>query len=409
MPKETMKSVDAQMRIIRRGTVNLVTESELEAKLARSLATGVPLRIKAGFDPTAPDLHLGHTVLLHKMRQFQALGHEVFFLIGDFTGRIGDPTGKNATRPPISPERLAANAQTYKTQVFHILDPHQTRVVFNSAWMDPFSAADLIQLAAHHTVARMLEREDFSNRYRQGQPIALHEFLYPLVQGYDSVALRADVELGGTDQTFNLLVGRDLQRAHGQEPQCVVTLPILEGLDGVQKMSKSLGNLIGIQDPPQEMFGKIMSLSDPLMWRYYELLSARDMTEIEALQAQVSCGEFHPMAVKKQLARELTERFHGPEKADHAQEAFTSVFGDKALPEDIAEQTLASEEGELGLATALTRAGLTSSNSEGLRMIRANAVSVNGTKVSDTRLMLTAGSSYLLRVGKRRFVQLTLT
>ena len=409
MRKENMKSVAEQMRLICRGTSNVVTEAELEAKLARSLETGVPLRIKAGFDPTAPDLHLGHTVLLHKMRQFQELGHDVFFLIGDFTGIIGDPTGKKATRKPLSPEELAANAQTYKAQVFRILDPQLTRVVFNSEWMRPLSAADLIQLAAQHTVARMMEREDFSNRYRQGQSIAIHEFLYPLIQGYDSVVLKADVELGGTDQTFNLLVGRDLQRGYGQSPQCVLTLPILEGLDGVNKMSKSLGNFIAIQDPPDEMFGKIMSISDPLMWRYYELLSALDMTEVGALREQVAQGHVHPMAAKKQLATELTRRFHGPQQAHQAQEAFTRVFGNKALPEEIAEFSWQTEEGEIGLAAALCKTGLVSSNSEGLRMIRQNAVSVNETKVSDTHTTLTAGTPYLLRVGKRRFVRLTLT
>ena len=415
MSKITMKSVKEQMQLIRRGIVNLVNEEELEEKLTRSLKTGTPLRIKAGFDPTAPDLHLGHTVLLHKMRQFQTLGHELYFLIGDFTGLIGDPTGKNATRKPLSPEQVAANAKTYQEQVFRILDPKLTRVVFNSEWMSTFSAADLIQLAAQHTVARMLEREDFSNRYRQGQAIAIHEFLYPLVQGYDSVALKADVELGGTDQTFNLLVGRDLQRNYGQPPQCVLTLPILEGLDGVHKMSKSLDNYIGIQDPPDEMFGKIMSISDTLMWRYYELLSALEITEIEALQEQVKQGTFHPMEAKKQLAKELTSRFHGPEKAQHAQEMFTSVFGKKALPDNITELTLPTqpseheEENAMGLATALSKAGMVSSNSEGLRMIRQNAVSVDGNKVSDTRMTLQAGGKYLLRVGKRRFVQLTLT
>ena len=409
MRKKTMKSVKEQMHLIRRGIVNLITEAELEEKLSRSLATGVPLRIKAGFDPTAADLHLGHTVLLHKMRQFQELGHELFFLIGDFTGLIGDPTGKHATRKPLSPELLAANAQTYKEQVFRILDPQLTRVVFNSEWMRPFSAADLIKLASHCTVARMLEREDFSNRYRQGQPIAIHEFLYPLVQGYDSVALQADVELGGTDQTFNLLVGRDLQRDYGQAPQCVLTLPILEGLDGVNKMSKSLGNYIGIQEPADEMFGKIMSISDPLMWRYYELLSAMDMAEVEALRERVGSGNFHPMDAKKQLAKELTMRFHGPERAQHAQDMFAAVFAHNALPESIAELSLPTEAGEMGLATALCKTGLVSSNSEGLRMIQQNAVSVNGSKITDTRMELTAGGQYLLRVGKRRFMQLTLT
>ena len=409
MGKEKTTSVEEQMRIILRGSVNLVTESELKEKLTRSLETGVPLRIKAGFDPTAPDLHLGHTVLLQKLRQFQELGHEIFFLIGDFTGRIGDPTGKNVTRKPLGPEVLTKNAQTYKAQVFRILDPQSTHVVFNSTWMDKFSATDLIQLAARHTVARMLEREDFSNRYRQGQSIAIHEFLYPLVQGYDSVALRADVELGGTDQTFNLLVGRDLQRSYGQPPQCILTLPILEGLDGVNKMSKSLGNFIGIQEPPKEIYGKVMSLSDTLMWRYYELLSALDMKEIGALQAQVAAGTFHPMAAKKQLAWELTCRFHDAQQADNAQKMFTAVFAKNTLPEDIPEFSMQTKAGEMGLATALCLIKLVSSNSEGLRLIRQKAVSVDGDKVEDTYTTLAAGASYLLRVGKRRFARLTLT
>ncbi|MBF0401495.1 MAG: tyrosine--tRNA ligase [Magnetococcales bacterium] len=407
MPTEQNQTVAKQMRMIRRGIAHLISEAELEEKLTRSLATGIPLRIKAGFDPTAADLHLGHTVLLQKMRQFQQLGHEILFLIGDFTGRIGDPTGKNVTRKPLTSEQVAANAQTYQEQVFFILDRSRTQVVFNSSWMEKLSAADMIQLAARHTVARMLEREDFSNRYHQGQPIAIHEFLYPLVQGYDSVVLKSDVELGGTDQTFNLLVGRELQRDYGQSPQCVLTMPILEGLDGVNKMSKSLGNYIAIQDPPAEMFGKLMSLSDGLMWRYYELLSAMEMEDVEALRAQVEAGRFHPMAAKKQLAKELTARFHGLERAEHAQEMFTAVFGNKGLPEEIEAVTLASEEGALGLVSALSQAGLVASNSEAFRMIQQQAVSVDGSKVADNRMMLQAGREYLLRVGKRRFVRLT--
>ncbi|MEO5339768.1 MAG: tyrosine--tRNA ligase [Magnetococcus sp. MYC-9] len=403
------KSVAEQMRILQRGIAQLISAAELEEKLNRSAASGVPLRIKAGFDPTASDLHLGHTVLLQKMRQFQELGHEVIFLIGDFTGRIGDPTGKNITRQPLTPEQVTANAQTYQEQVFHILDRERTRVAFNSSWMEPFTAAGMIQLAARHTVARMLEREDFANRYRQGQPIAIHEFLYPLVQGYDSVVLQADVELGGTDQTFNLLVGRELQRDYGQAPQCVLTMPILEGLDGVNKMSKSLGNFIAIQDPPDEMFGKLMSLSDPLMWRYYELLSSRDMRELETLRAQVEAGSFHPMEAKKQLAEELTGRYHGPQRAQQARERFVEVFGNKGLPEEIETVSLATAGVGLGLAAALAQAGLVSSNSEAFRMIQQQAVSVNGSKVTDNRLLLQAGGEYLLRVGKRRFVRLTLT
>ncbi|MEO5363932.1 MAG: tyrosine--tRNA ligase [Magnetococcus sp. DMHC-8] len=409
MSQENSKTVTEQMRILRRGMAQLISETELADKLDRSLATGVPLRIKAGFDPTAADLHLGHTVLLQKMRQFQELGHEVIFLIGDFTGRIGDPTGKSATRKPLTPEQVASNAQTYQNQVFHILDRARTRVVFNSTWMEPLSAVDMIQLAARHTVARMLEREDFANRYRQGQPIAIHEFLYPLVQGYDSVVLQADVELGGTDQTFNLLVGRELQRDYGQSPQCVLTMPILEGLDGVNKMSKSLGNFIAIQDPPDDMFGKLMSLSDTLMWRYYELLSALDMAEVDGLRAQVEAGTFHPMVAKQQLAEELTGRFHGPERARQARERFTAVFGHKQVPEEIEAVTLSTEGGAMGLATALAQAGLVASNSEAFRMIQQQAVSINGVKVTDPRTVLQAGTHHLLRVGKRRFVRLTLT
>ena len=402
-----MKSVTEQMRLIRRGVVQLVSESELEEKVTHSVKTGTPLRIKAGFDPTAPDLHLGHTVLLQKMRQFQVLGHEVIFLIGDFTGMIGDPTGKNETRKPLTAEVLAANAQTYKDQVFRVLDPEKTRVVFNSSWMSKLSASDLIRLASHYTVARMLEREDFSNRYRQGQPIAIHEFLYPLVQGYDSVALQADVELGGTDQTFNLLVGRELQRHHGQSPQCVLTLPILEGLDGVQKMSKSLGNFIAIQDSPENMFGKIMSLPDGIMWRYYELLSALPMETVTSMRAQVESNQFHPMAAKKQLALELTARFHSQDLAQLARQQFESVVVNKEIPDDISEQILEAKEGEMGLASVLCVTGLVKSNSEGMRMIRQKAVSVDGDKVDDVHKTLMAGGRYLLRVGKRRFLYVT--
>ncbi|WP_130472372.1 tyrosine--tRNA ligase [Candidatus Magnetaquicoccus inordinatus] len=409
MSQQQTQRVAEQMRLIRRGVAQLISEAELEEKLTRSLATGVPLRIKAGFDPTAADLHLGHTVLLHKMRQFQELGHEVIFLIGDFTGRIGDPTGKNATRKPLTPEEVTANAQTYQKQVFHILDREKTRVVFNSSWMDKLSAVEMIQLAARYTVARMLEREDFANRYRQGQPIAIHEFLYPLVQGYDSVVLQADLELGGTDQTFNLLVGRELQKDSGQAPQCILTMPILEGLDGVQKMSKSLGNFIAIQDSPDEMFGKMMSLSDPLMWRYYELLSTLDMEQIEERRQQVEAGRFHPMEAKKLLAAELTQRFHGQDAASQARERFEAIFGHKELPSEVETITLASEGGSLGLASALTQCGLLASNSEAFRLIRQQAVAVDGQRISDDRLRLQAGGSYLLQVGKRRFARLVLT
>jgi tyrosyl-tRNA synthetase len=403
-----MKTVQEQMEIIRRGTVNLISEEALEHKLNRSLSENQPLRIKAGFDPTAPDLHLGHTVLLHKLRQFQLLGHHILFLIGDFTGLIGDPTGKSETRKPLTPEQVAANAETYKQQVFKILDPAITEVVFNSQWMNNMSAAGLIQLAAQHTVARMLERDDFAKRHQGGRPIAIHEFLYPLVQGYDSVALRADVELGGTDQTFNLLVGRELQRAHGQEPQVVLTLPILEGLDGVNKMSKSLDNYIGIQEPPREIFGKIMSISDTLMWRYFELLSDRQPETVAALHQAVADGTRHPMAVKKELARELTARFHSDADAEHAQTEFEAVFKDKALPDDIQESTVHADGAhELGLADAMRQVGLVGSNAEGMRMIRQNAVSVNQEKVRNTRMTLKTGERYLVQKGKRGFAYVT--
>ncbi|MBF0133220.1 MAG: tyrosine--tRNA ligase [Magnetococcales bacterium] len=403
------KPVSEQMDLIRRGTVTIIQEEALEEKLHRSLKTGQPLRIKAGFDPTAPDLHLGHTVLIQKMRQFQLLGHEILFLIGDFTGLIGDPTGKSETRKPLTPQQIAINAETYKTQAFHILDPQATQVVFNSSWMNLFSAADMIKLASHLTVARMLERDDFSKRYKDNRSIAIHEFLYPLVQGYDSVALKADVELGGTDQTFNLLVGRELQREYGQEPQCILTMPILEGLDGVNKMSKSLGNTIAILDPPGEIFGKVMSLSDTLMWRYYELLSSRSMAEIQATRQAVTEDRQHPMEVKKQLAMELTARFHDEAAALKARESFESVFKRGEIPEEISQVTLASDNGFLGLATALRLAGLVTSNGEGMRLIQQNAVSVDNQKADDTKMTLAAGGRYLVRAGKRKFAQIIVT
>ncbi|MEO5332507.1 MAG: tyrosine--tRNA ligase [Magnetococcus sp. YQC-5] len=399
-----MRSVNEQMALIRRGTVAIISEEALEEKLSRSIQTGVPLKIKAGFDPTAPDLHLGHTVLLHKMRQFQELGHDVIFLIGDFTGLIGDPTGKNATRKPLTPEVIARNAETYKEQVFRILDPIRTRVVFNSAWMQHVTASEMIQLASKLTVARMLERDDFAKRYQAERPIALHEFLYPLVQGYDSVALHADVELGGTDQTFNLLMGRELQRDYGQEPQCVVTMPILEGLDGVQKMSKSLNNYIAIQDPPDEMFGKILSISDTLMWRYYLLLSKRSMEEIHRFES----GEVHPMEAKKRLAEELTERFHGEGSGHRARLRFEAQFGQKETPEEIPEMVF-TETTPLGLAEVMRRAGLVVSNAEGMRLIRQQAVLVDGVKVEDPRMELRPEGEYVLKVGKRRYARIVFT
>ena len=398
-----MKAANEQLGELRRGAEEVLVESELEQRLA----LGRPLRIKAGFDPTAPDLHLGHTVLINKMRQFQAFGHEVIFLIGDFTGMIGDPTGKNTTRPPLTDAEVAENARTYEAQIFRILDPELTRVEFNSRWMSSMSAAELIGLAARHTVARMLERDDFSKRYAEGRPIAIHEFLYPLVQGYDSVALEADVELGGTDQKFNLLVGRQLQQAWGQPPQVVMTMPLLEGLDGVQKMSKSLGNYVGIDEPPATMFGKLMSIPDDLMWRYFELLSFRPLEEIGALRAAVAQGR-NPMEVKFELAHELTARFHGEAGAAAGRRDFDQRIRAGAMPEDIETRVVACEGGEIGLAAALTAAGLTASNSEAFREIRQRAVRVDGERIEDARTTLQAGATHVLAVGKRRIVRVEL-
>lgn len=393
-----MESLESSIALIKRGTVEVLLEESLRKKLAR----GAPLRIKAGFDPTAPDLHLGHTVLINKLRQFQELGHEILFLIGDFTGAIGDPTGKSATRKPLSREEIEANAATYRDQVFRILDPQRTQVVFNSQWMGRLGAAGLIQVAAQHTVARMLERDDFSKRYRAGQPIAIHEFLYPLIQGYDSVALRADVELGGTDQKFNLLVGRQLQEVYGQEPQVVITLPILEGLDGVQKMSKSLGNYIGITDPPEEMFGKLMSVSDGLMWRYFELLSARDMSEIEAWRAEVEQGK-NPRDVKFELAQEMVARFHSPSAARAALDGFIARFQQGALPTDLPPIELAGgEAGGIAIPNLLKEAGLAKSTSEAIRAIGQGGVRIDGERVEDARAICPAGSDHIYQVGKRR-------
>ncbi|MBF0383585.1 MAG: tyrosine--tRNA ligase [Magnetococcales bacterium] len=404
-----MKSVEEQMAIIRRGSSNIISEDELAKKLAKSIESGKPLRIKAGFDPTAPDLHLGHTVLIQKLRQFQELGHHILFLIGDFTSLIGDPTGKNETRKPLSKEQIAINSETYKEQVFRILDPDTTEVVYNSDWMGKMSAVDIIQLAAQHTVARMLERDDFSKRYKENRSIAIHEFLYPLIQGYDSVALESDVELGGTDQTFNLLVGRELQKNNNQEPQCVLTMPILEGLDGVQKMSKSLDNYIGIRDPASEIFGKTMSISDDLMWRYYELLSDLSLEEIATMQKEVASGNQHPMEVKKQLAGELTARFHDNETAVQARGEFEALFKRKETPDEIAEVEIpAGEDGTIGLAAAMRGAGLVNSNGDGMRMIRQNAVSIDGEKTTDTRKTLKTGDRVLLKVGKRKFSYVTI-
>ncbi|WP_297527624.1 tyrosine--tRNA ligase [Thiohalobacter sp.] len=398
-----MATPEQALEQIRRGAAEILVESELLEKLKENR----PLRIKAGFDPTAPDLHLGHTVLINKLRQFQDLGHEVLFLIGDFTGMIGDPTGKSATRPPLTRDEVLENARSYEQQIFKILDPEKTLVVFNSSWMNEMDAADLIQLAARHTVARMLEREDFDKRYRSGQPIAIHEFLYPLIQGYDSVALKADVELGGTDQKFNLLVGRELQRQYGQPQQVVLMMPILEGLDGVQKMSKSLGNYVGIDEPPGEMFGKLMSISDELMWRYFELLSFRPMTEIEALRRAVAEGR-NPRDVKFELAREIVARFHDVVAAERAQAEFVARFQKGVLPEELPEVRLEAPEEGLPLPNLLKSAGLVSSTSEGLRMIRQGAVRLDGERVSDTGRSLPPGTEVVVQVGKRRFARVFL-
>jgi tyrosyl-tRNA synthetase len=400
-----MKSVAQQLPEIQRGTMEILVIEELRAKLS----LGRPLRIKAGFDPTAPDLHLGHTVLINKMRQLQDLGHEVIFLIGDFTGMIGDPSGKNATRPSLSPSEVTANAETYKAQIFKILDPQRTRVAFNSEWMGKMDAADLIRLASRQTVARMLERDDFSKRYMAKQPIAIHEFLYPLVQGYDSVALEADIELGGTDQRFNLLMGRQLQQAFGQPPQIVLTMPLLEGLDGVNKMSKSLGNYVGITDSPDEMFGKLMSVSDDLMWRYFELLSFRPLQEINELRARVTAGA-NPRDIKFELAAEIVTRFHDKAAADGALESFINRFRNNELPADMPQITLdCGAAGRVGIAHVLNRAGLVSSTSEAFRMIRQGAVRIDGDRAEDTGLELLAGHTHVCQVGKRRFARITLT
>ena len=386
---------------IERGVAEVLVPAELRIKLTRRR----PLRVKAGFDPTAPDLHLGHTVLLNKLRQLQQLGHDVLFLIGDFTGMIGDPSGRSATRKPLTREEVQLNAETYSEQVFKILDRDRTEVCFNSVWMNKMEAGDFIRLAAQYTVARMLERDDFEARYRSGQPIAIHEFLYPLVQGYDSVALRADIEVGGTDQKFNMLVGRQLQVAYGQEPQIVLTMPILEGLDGVQKMSKSLNNYIGIDEAPEEMFGKLMSISDELMWRYYELLSFRSTAEIERLRAAVAEGK-NPRDVKFELGEELVGRFHGARAAGRAREAFIARFQRGAMPQDMVALTLAFSAVEVGIAHVLTAAKLTKSNAEAMRMVGQGAVRIDGEKVTDPKTAIATGSTHVFQVGKRRFARI---
>ncbi len=390
--------LSADLDLLCRGAVDVLPGDELRKRVE----TGRPLRVKAGFDPTAPDLHLGHAVVLTKLRQFQDQGHEVIFLIGDFTGLIGDPTGKSVTRPALTPEEVASNAQTYKSQVFKILDPQLTRVEFNSRWMSACSAADLIKLAAQHTVARMLEREDFHKRYTSGKPIAIHEFLYPLIQGYDSVYLNADVELGGTDQKFNLLVGRHLQEIAGQVPQIVITMPLLEGLDGVHKMSKSLGNYIGISEPPQNMFGKIMSISDDLMWRYFELLSLRSSSDIENLRRQSADGR-NPRDIKIELAQEIVSRFHGFAEAQKAHEGFISQFSNRAIPLDIPTVQVIVDQSQAALSYVMKTANLAGSTSEARRALAQRAVRVDETRIEDVEMQLQAGKRYLIQSGKRKF------
>ncbi|HUJ18637.1 MAG TPA: tyrosine--tRNA ligase [Nitrospirota bacterium] len=399
-------SAKEQLDIIKRGAVEIIIEADLLKKLEKSVSTGIPLRVKAGFDPTAPDIHLGHTVLLNKMRQFQELGHEVVFLIGDFTGMIGDPTGKSETRKHLSKEEVVQNAKTYQAQINKILDPARTSIVFNSEWMSKMSAEQMIELAARHTVARMLEREDFKKRYQSELPISIHEFLYPLIQGYDSVMLKADVELGGTDQKFNLLVGRELQKEYGQEPQCIVMMPLLEGLDGVNKMSKSLGNYIGISEPAGQVFGKIMSTSDTLMMRYYELVSSVSLPRLDKINTDVKNGLLHPMEAKKQLAAELVDRFCGPGEGARARAEFEKVFSKKDMPENIPVVEVVWEGETMKLVKLMSTSGTVTSNSEARRLIQQGAVEVNQQPIMDVNAELSATSFYTLRVGKKRFVQI---
>jgi tyrosyl-tRNA synthetase len=399
-----MTTLEEQLQIIRRGSDELLVEAELKERLQ----SNAPLRVKAGFDPTAPDLHLGHTVLINKLRQLQDLGHHVVFLIGDFTGMIGDPSGKNTTRPPLTREDVAQNAKSYAEQVFKILAPDRTEIAFNSTWMDRLGAADMIRLAATHTVARMLERDDFSKRYTTNQPIAIHEFLYPLVQGYDSVALRADIELGGTDQKFNLLMGRELQKHYGQPPQVILTMPLLEGLHGVNKMSKSLGNYVGINEPPAEIFGKLMSISDDLMWRYIELLSFAPLAKIRNWKQQVSEG-LNPREIKVTFAQEVVERFHSRKAAEDALADFETRFRAGAIPENVQEVSVQATANGVAIPHVLKQAGLVASTSEGLRMIEQGGVKLNGEKVSDKALRLTQGEQVVLQVGKRKFARVTMT
>lgn len=396
-----MSSLETQIANLTEGTAEILVADELKAKLRK----GVALRVKAGFDPTAPDLHLGHTVLINKLRHFQELGHTVLYLIGDFTGMIGDPTGKSATRPALTPEILLANAKSFETQIFKILDPERTQVVFNSSWLSKLSAGDMIQLAARYNVARMLERDDFAKRYASGQSIAIHEFLYPLIQGYDSVVLKADVELGGTDQKFNLLMGRELQRQYGHEPQVVMMMPILEGTDGVQKMSKSLNNYIGITEPPNEMFGKIMSISDELMWRYFSLLSFRTKTEVDKLRREAAEGK-NPRDIKFLLAQEIVQRFHSPSAAATALADFIQRFQKHAQPDDLQELEFKVDASGVMIANLLKMAGMTSSTTESMRMIKQGAVKIDAHKVEDSKLIIQKGTEHVYQVGKRRFARI---
>ena len=395
-----MTDIDRQMATIKRGVAELIDENELRKKIAR----GKPLRIKVGFDPTAPDLHLGHTVVMHKMRHFQELGHHVIFLIGDFTGRIGDPSGRSETRPPLTEEQVMANAETYKKQVFKILDPEKTEVAFNSAWLGKMDATDFIKLASSYTVARMMERDDFEKRFREQRPISIHEFLYPLCQGYDSVALKSDVEMGGTDQKFNLLVGRNLQAHYGIESQCILTMPLLEGTDGVRKMSKSYGNYIGIDEAPSEIFGKVMAVSDELMWRYYELLSSKSLEDIASLKERVAGGDVHPKAAKEALAHEMVSRYHCPKDADEAQQGFNAVFAGGGVPDDMPEHQCQNGEDSTP-PVFLEAAGLVKSRGEAKRLMKEGALAIDGQRCEDAISPLPAGE-YVVKLGKKRFLKL---
>lgn len=399
-----MKSVSEQLEIIKRGAVELIGEDELFKKLEK----GVPLRVKAGFDPTAPDLHLGHTVLINKLRQFQDLGHQVIFLIGDFTARIGDPSGRLSTRPALDEEQIKANVATYTEQVYKILDPQKTEVRFNSEWLDQLGAHGMIKLAGRYTVARMLERDDFAKRYAANEPLSLHEFLYPLVQGWDSVALKSDIELGGNDQKFNLLMGRQLQREEGQSPQTVLMMPLLEGTDGVRKMSKSYGNYIGIKESPKDIFGKTMSISDELMWRYYELLSEKSLVDINRMKENLAKGQLHPKSVKVDLALEIVRRFYDESAASQAKEEFDRVFRSGALPDEIEKITLHFSEKEISLLSVMTQVGLSKSNGEARRLVEQGGVKINQEKVLDINIKLMVPSESLLQVGKKKFVSVTL-